>query len=53
MARKKKKVINEIPRNGFARAAVRRRGGPMRHRLAPRGGARNYHKEYERELDNE
>ena len=49
MARKKK--TKKVPRNGYARAAARRHGGPMKHRLAPRGGARNNHREYEKEND--
>ena len=41
------------PRNGFALAAKMRRGGPMKHRLEPRKGAKNDQREFIDELDDE
>jgi hypothetical protein len=37
----KKKTTKKIPRNGSALAAKMRHGGPMKHRLEPKKGAKN------------
>ena len=42
MSRTKRKSTKTIPRNGSALAAnSRKSGGPMKHRLEPKGGAKN------------
>lgn len=52
----KKKIKKKLPRNGSALAAKMRKGGPMKHRLEPKKGAKNTQAEImeeNREDDNE
>lgn len=41
------------PRNGFALAAMSRKGGPMKHRLEPKQGAKNEQAELLKEAEEE
>lgn len=45
------KSKNNKVRSGEAQAANHRNGGPMRHRLQPRGGARNEQADIELDYD--